>query len=407
MRILLSASTFPLRRGDGLPAFVWDLARSLSQRMEVSVLAPGAPGAPEAETGEDVRVHRFTYFVPRSWQRLAYGDGIDVNLRRSWRARATPPFFLAAQARATRSLVAEHAIDLVNSHWILPQGLTAALARGRAPRFGHVVTLHGGDVHLLARLPGRSAIARFILGRSDALLASSTSVRSVFDAALGEASNAVIQPMGVDTSRFRHAEPPDPMPFPDGYLLYVGRLQEIKGVRHLLRALPRVRERHPGIGLVVVGYGEQEAALRSEAHALGLADGVHFTGQQPAPEVARWLSGCRVAVVPSQRMPGGRSEGMPTVVLEAMAAGAPLVATKTGGIPDVVQHGRNGWLCRDRDPEALADAVFEALSAGRGAVAEATRATSEHHDWARVAERYAEIFDRALGGVQRPTHSTR
>ena len=100
--------------------------------------------------------------VPRRWQRLAYGDGIDVNLRRSWRARATPPFFLAAQARAIRKLVAEAGIDLVNSHWILPQGLTAALARGRQRRFAHVVTLHGGDAHLLARLPGRAALARFI-----------------------------------------------------------------------------------------------------------------------------------------------------------------------------------------------------------------------------------------------------
>lgn len=400
MRVLLSASTFPLRRDDGLPAFVWNLARALSERMEVSVLAPGAPCAPEAETWEGVRVYRFTYFRPRSWQQLAYGDGMDVNLRRSWRARATLPFFLAAQARATRALAAEHAIDLVNSHWILPQGLTAAWARGRGRRFAHVVTLHGGDAHLLASLPGHTAIARFVLGRSDALLASSTSVRDVFDAALGEESCAAIQPMGVDTARFRDAAPPEEAPFPDGYLLYVGRLQEIKGVGHLLRALPRVRERKPGIGLVVVGYGEQESELRSEAQRLGLADGVHFAGQQPAPEVARWLRGCRVAVVPSQRMPGGRSEGMPTVVLEALAAGAPLVATRTGGIPDVVEPGRNGWLCRDRDPEELADAILEALAAGRGAVAQAARATAEHHDWARVAERYAETFERAVSRVR-------
>ncbi|MGI9590325.1 MAG: glycosyltransferase, partial [Myxococcota bacterium] len=261
MRVLLSASTFPLRRDDGTPRFVWDLARALAARMEVSVLAPGALDAPESEVWDGVAVRRFTYFVPRSWQRLAYGDGIDVNLRRSWRARATPPFFLAAQARAIRKLVAEARIDLVNSHWILPQGLTAALGRGRQRRFAHVVTLHGGDAHLLASLPGRAALARFILGRTDALLASSTSVRDVFDAALGEASHAGIQPMGVHTARFRDAQPPESEPFVGGYLLFVGRLQEIKGVGHLLRALPRVRLQHPELGLVVVGYGEQEAKL--------------------------------------------------------------------------------------------------------------------------------------------------
>ncbi len=397
MRVLLSASTFPLQRDDGLPHFVFDLARALSERMEVSVLAPGAPGAPEAETWDGVRVRRFTYFVPRSWQRLAYGDGIDVNLRRSWRARATPPFFLAAQARATRALVVEDALDLVNSHWILPQGLTAALARGRNRRFAHVVTLHGGDVHLLSSLPGGSGLARFVAGRSDALLASSTSVREVFDTALGEASHALVQPMGVHSARFGEAALPEEEPFPGGYLLYVGRLQEIKGVSHLLRALPRVRERWPELGLVVVGYGEQETPLRREAQELGIADAVRFTGQQPAMAVARWLRGCRAAVVPSLRMPGGRAEGMPTVVLEALAAGAPLVATKTGGIPDIVKHGRNGWLCRDRDPVDLARRILEALASGRETIAEAARATAEHHDWARVAERYAECFERALG----------
>lgn len=394
MRVLLSASTFPLQRDDGMPRFVWDLARALSDQVEVAVLAPGAPDAPSEESWDGVRVRRFTYFVPRSWQRLTYGDGIDVNLRRSWRARATPPFFLAAQARATRALVAEQAIDVVNSHWILPQGLTAALARGRGHRFAHVATLHGGDAHLLARLPGASGIARFILGRTDALLASSTSVRDVFDGALGAASGAGIQPMGVHVKAFREAVPPDEPPFPEGYLLYVGRLQEIKGVEHLLRALPRVREQHPGVGLVVVGYGEREAALRAQAGSLGIADAVHFTGQQPAPAVARWLRGCRAAVVPSVRMPGGRSEGMPTVVLEALAAGAPLVATRTGGIPDVVRPGQNGWLCRDRDPEDLAGRILEALAAGREGVAEAAAATADAHDWKQVAAHYLEVFER-------------
>ena len=398
MRVLLSASTFPLQRGDGLPGFVWDLARALSDRIAVTVLAPGAPGAPEAEIWDGVRVRRFTYFVPRSWQRLTYGDGIDVNLRRSWRARATPPFFLAAQARAIRVRVDADGIDVVNSHWILPQGLTAALARGRRRRFGHVVTLHGGDAHLLARLPGASGIARFILGRTDALLASSTSVREVFDGALGAASGAHIQPMGVHVKAFRGAAPPDEQPFPQGYVVYVGRLQEIKGVRHLLRALPRVRDRHPGIGLVVVGYGEQEGALRQQARDLGLAEAVRFEGHQPPAAVARWLRGCRAAVVPSVRMPGGRAEGMPTVVLEALAAGAPLVATKTGGIPDVVRSGENGWLCRDRDPEDLAARVLEALAAGREGVAQAAAVTADAHDWAHVANHYLEVYEQVVRG---------
>ena len=200
--------------------------------------------------------------------------------------------------------------------------------------------------------------------------------------------------MGVWPEPFRSGEPPHATPFAEGYLLYVGRLQEIKGVSVLLRALPKVREQRPGLGLVIVGYGAEEAALRHEARGLGLADVVHFAGRQPAPEVSRWLRGCRAAVIPSLRMPGGRAEGMPTVVLEAMAAGAPLVATRTGGIPDVVEHGRNGFLCADRDPGALATTILEALDPPPSLL-EAARATADHHSWPQIANRYHHYFQHA------------
>ena len=150
MRILLTASTFPLQRDDGTPAFVFNLARALAARAEVAVLAPGAAGAPAEEIWEGVRIRRFDYFRPRARQRLAYGDGMETNLRRSWAARLQVLPFLVSEALATRALAGAWRPDVVNSHWILPQGLTAAWARGRAPRFRHVATLHGGDAHLLA-----------------------------------------------------------------------------------------------------------------------------------------------------------------------------------------------------------------------------------------------------------------
>ena len=198
MRVLLSASTFPLRRADGTPAFVFGLARALAQRGEVTVLVPGAVGIPHAEVWDDVRIRRFDYFWPRARQRLAYGDGMEVNLSRSWAARLQVPGFLAAQLWATCRLIAELRPDVVNSHWMLPQGLTAALARGRGARFGHVVTLHGGDAHLLTTLAGGRPLARFVARRADAFLASSEAVRAALDALLGRASacTAPVTPAG-------------------------------------------------------------------------------------------------------------------------------------------------------------------------------------------------------------------
>ena len=84
MRVLISASTFPVREGDGLPRFVYDLAQALAKFADVTALAPDAPGAAKRERMGDVDVRRFTYFLPRSAQTLAYGHGIRANMRESY-----------------------------------------------------------------------------------------------------------------------------------------------------------------------------------------------------------------------------------------------------------------------------------------------------------------------------------
>jgi len=162
-----------------------------------------------------------------------------------------------------------------------------------------------------------------------------------------------------------------------------------------LRALPRVFAAYPGLGLCVLGSGPEGAALRAEAERLGIAARVRFAGRVPQAEVARHLRACRAAVVPSVTGAGGRAEGMPTVIAEALAAGAPLVATATGGIPDVVRDGENGWLCRERDPEDLAAKLLAALADRSPERARRARESAAALDWDRVAACYLEVMQRA------------
>lgn len=399
MRVLLSASTFPLRRGDGTPAFVFGLARGLVSHAEVTVLAPGAAGAPSEEVWDGVRVRRFDYFWPTRWQRLAHADGMETNLARSWAARLQVPAFLAAQCLATRRTIAEWQPDVLNSHWILPQGLTSAMALGRARSVRHVVSLHGGDAHLVSQVSATRPLARFVAGRTDAFFAASEAVRDGLDAALARPSHAHVQPMGVDAAHFWGASPLAGADegLPGGYLLYVGRLQEVKGVDVLLDAFAHIRERHPALGLLVIGYGERERELRERASSLGLGAAVRFAGARSAADVARALRGCRACVVPSRRLASGREEGMPTVIAEALAAGARVVATRTGGIASAIRDGETGWLCRDSDPAELAQALLRALESETGdAIAERGREVGASFDWSRVAARYAQVFDEVM-----------
>jgi glycosyltransferase involved in cell wall biosynthesis len=400
-RILVSTSTYPFRLEEGLPRFINDLAQALAEHTDVTVLAPHSPGAALKEREKDVRVRRFSYFLPRRLQRLALGQGMRDNLRGSWLARLQVPPYVLAQALSTRREIRRSDIDLVFSHWIVPQGLTAAWAIGARRRVPLAVHVHGGDAYILKELPIGRAIARYVHSRANLVFASGSGVRDCLDEVLGFESGAIIQPMGVDTSVFSnrdtspdHAAPsPAGTEFEDGFLLFVGRLIEIKGVEYLIRSLPHVLERFPGVGLVIVGDGPERARIEDEIKSLGLERAVRLLGRLPHSEVVRYLHHCRVAVVPSIVDAAGRTEGMPTTVIEAMAAGCRVVGSAVDGIPDIIRHGENGWLCRDKDPADLAEKILAALEDSEGSgMVKAAHATGAAHDWRAVASTYAQHF---------------
>jgi glycosyltransferase involved in cell wall biosynthesis len=142
---------------------------------------------------------------------------------------------------------------------------------------------------------------------------------------------------------------------PAGFLLFVGRLRIRKGVDVLLAAMPELRRCHPAARLLIAGDGEHRPALERQAAALGLGGAVRFLGRVGAAEVHGLLRRAVALVVPSIY------EGMPLVVLEAMDASVPVVASRVSGIPEVVDDGRTGWLVRPEDPPALAAALAAAL----------------------------------------------
>jgi glycosyltransferase involved in cell wall biosynthesis len=173
-----------------------------------------------------------------------------------------------------------------------------------------------------------------------------------------------------------------------GYLLAVGRLRIRKGVDVLLAAMPELLRRHPAARLLIAGDGEHRAALERAAAALALGDAVSFLGRADAMRVRRLLRGAAALVVPSIY------EGMPLVVLEAMEASVPVVASRVSGIPEVVEDGRTGWLVPPEEPASLAAALAAALddpaaasrlgAAGRRLLAERFRPVHAARHWRRA-----------------------
>ena len=141
------------------------------------------------------------------------------------------------------------------------------------------------------------------------------------------------------------------------HLLCIGTFYEVKGHRYLLEACRVLIDRGRAVTLDLIGEGPDEAELRGLVVALRLTDSVSFLGPRTRDEVIRALQDADALVVPSVPTESGRREGIPVVLMEAMASGIPVIASNISGIPELVEHERSGLLVQPRDPAAIADAV--------------------------------------------------
>lgn len=172
----------------------------------------------------------------------------------------------------------------------------------------------------------------------------------------------------------------------------VGRMEAVKGQRYLLEALALLRDRGTTLTLELMGDGSLRQDLEQRTERLGLRDQVTFAGM--VRDVPQRLAGCDVFVQPSL------SEAMPVAIMEAAAAGLPLVVTEAGGGPDVLRAGAGGRVVPPGDAVALADALGELAALPRAelqALGQASRETAmARYDIAQVAARYVEVYREAL-----------
>jgi starch synthase (maltosyl-transferring) len=180
-----------------------------------------------------------------------------------------------------------------------------------------------------------------------------------------DSRKTVVIPNGVEIERFEHAPPTDLTAFgiPAGsqVLISIGRLERQKGIDVLLSAIPAVISRNPSAHFLIVGEGPDRQELETQASQLPFARHVHWAGRRG--DIPGLLAASTALVLPS------RWEGMPNVVLEAMAAAKPVVATQVEGIEELVLPGETGWVVPLDDSTAFAEAIERLLEAPARAIA--------------------------------------
>lgn len=398
-RLLVLTSTYPRWEGDPEPGFVHELARRLTGRFHVTVLSPHAPGAAASDTMDGVEVIRYRY-APEAWETLVNDGGVVTNLRKAkWKYLLVPGFVLAQAWQAWR-LVRHRRVDVIHAHWLVPQGLIAALVQwspcGKVP---FLVTSHGADLYALK---GRwlNRLKAFVAHRAAAVTVVSRAMQERVRELGVPVAKVAVQPMGVDLcSRF---VPSADVVRSDREILFVGRLVEKKGLRHLLEALPGVLQGLPDASLTIAGFGPEEQALRAQVRVLGLESAVRFLGPVPQHRLPELYCKAALFVAPFVEAASGDQEGLGLVLVEAIGCGCPVVA---GGVPAVkdVLGETAGVMVDAADPVALASALLRALGDPEVSQATARQLRSRlvaRMDWEAVAESYGNLLVAACAGTE-------
>ena len=377
------STSFPLHKGHPSGWFVWEQVRRLPEKgWGVTVLAPHAKDSAREEVIDGINVLRYRYMNDAN-ETVAYGGGIPANLNEQ-KARwlLVPPFFGFG---VTAALAQVRRVDILHAHWSFA-GLIA-LAATRFSTTPFVVTFHGSD--LMGASGAMEKVARQVAQKAKKVIVHSRAMKEAA-ANLVDASNIALLPHGVDVDRFKQADPAGSNPV---HLIAVGRLSTEKGFDILIDALGRLADRTDW-ECTIVGEGPQRESLQLLAEKSGIKNSVKLPGAVVHERLVALLAESQIGIAPSRR------EGFGMACLEQCAAGLPVIASKSGGLEDIVLDGETGLIVPVENPDKMARAIEKLLdnSALRIRMGNAGKKRAQKEFSSDVAaDKLIGIYDEILG----------
>ena len=347
------------------------------------------------------RGHRVTLVTRGSMTRERFThDGIEV-----LKLPCPPvyPFHVDLHGRFVARALSEleDTLDLVHLHSPLAPPIDTSLpvvATVHTSVIEDTKEMQGGNVgELYQKLLARASSKRIIADQcrtADRITTVAHSVAGELEEYYG-VDDALVLGNGVDLAEFDASAPTDEDPF----VLYVGRIDYRKGVPDFLDAAQRIAREYD-VGFKLAGQGPLEGKMQQRARDLGIDDRTEFLGYVERERLVSLFNEATVFVLPSHY------EGLPTTMLEAMAARAPVVATAVSGVPDVIDDGENGLLIPPREPSRMADAVVRLLGDAemRRRLSAAGRETIEReYTWTSIAGEFESLYRELVEPPSEPT----
>ena len=304
-----------------------------------------------------------------------------------------PPYTIALGSEMFR-VSEQHGLDLLHVHYAIPHSTAALLARGMSG-VPYVVTLHGSDVTILGSDASYLPVNTHSIEEADAVTAVSAFMAREAYERLGIKQEIHVIPNFVDPERFVPApcEVIERTSDRDVVITHISNFRPVKRVHDLINAMAIVAKEAPSTRLMLVGDGPDRHSVERLIHRLDLNDKILMTGfRSDVPNVLR----CSDVVVLCSE-----TESAPLTLLEGLSCGLPVVATRVGGIPEIVEDGVNGFLVQPKCPEAIAEKILE-LNADRGLrmrLGEAARETVlERYTAEKAVNQYLKIYDKIAKG---------
>ncbi|MEM3362609.1 MAG: glycosyltransferase family 4 protein [Candidatus Micrarchaeia archaeon] len=291
--------------------------------------------------------------------------------------------------------------DILHCHGVYPPGYVG-ISFNKLTGVPVVITSHGGDIkkNINNQIINRRITSRILktFSEAQAVTAISYYMREQILELNASPDKVYLIPNGIQLNEFKYFGNKASLS-KESYILYLGRLVQVKGVDILIQAFSKMIAQHPEIRLKIAGEGREIDNLIKLADDLRVKGNIDFLGFIRGEEKIRLLSKALFLVLPSQR------EGFPVVILEAFASGLPVIASRVGGISDIIRDGVNGFLVPSGDIEEFAKKMSLLIKNDilRKRFALKALATVNSYDWSIIVKKYIDVYQQILGNS---SHST-
>jgi glycosyltransferase involved in cell wall biosynthesis len=390
--ILIFSNLFPNSERVHRGRFTAQLSLELNKEVNLKVVSP-LPYMPKTNLLKNYELY-FSYSkVPKEWQ----WNNIDVFYPKYLHIpKITVPIQAASIALFSKSILkrlyTKYHIDLINVHFAYPDGFAAVLI-GKKIGIPVVTTVLGSDINNQYKYKIQKSILYWTLKNSDIITTVSNSLREKVICLGIKEEKVITTPNGINKSLFyprNKINIREKLQLKNNikYLIYVGFFNKVKGIKYLLNSILLLKKMDRlKFHTLIVGNGPLNTFVRSFIDSNSLNDNISLLGIKPHDEVPLWISASDLLCLPSL------NEGHPNIILESLSCGVPVIASKVGGIPEIINK-YNGILVPPANSRILAESI--SLAINRKWDQEQIIKNSKILSWKEAAENYINIFSKLI-----------